>query len=182
MIVDVSPSLGTDYYQIEEFLTDEERAIRDKVRAFCDREVVPVINGYWEQGEFPFELIPKLAGLGIAGGTIEGYGCPGMSEIASGLVALEMARGDGSVNAFFGGHSWLAMGAIAMLGSEEQRKRWLPQMARMEKIGGFALTEPGHSSDIAQALETSARRDGNGYVLDGQKRRVGNASFADVTV
>jgi glutaryl-CoA dehydrogenase len=174
--------LGTDYYQIEEFLTDEERVIRDKVRAFCDREVVPIINGYWERGEFPFELVPKLARLGIAGGTIEGHGCPGMSEVASGLVALEMARGDGSVNAFFGGHSWLAMGAIAMLGSEEQKEHWLPPMARMEKIGAFALTEPGHSSDIALALETRARRDGDGYVLDGQKRWVGNASFADVTV
>ena len=175
------PSLGTDFYLMDELLTAEERAIRDRVRAFCDREVIPVINEYWERAECPFPLIPKLAELGIAGGTIAGYGCPGMSAVASGLVALELARGDASVCTFFGVHSGLAMTSIALLGSEEQKQRWLPPMARMERIGAFGLTEPNHGSD-AVALETRARRDGDSYVLDGAKRWIGNASFADVTI
>src|SRR5918999_3894935 len=178
MIADVALSLGTDYYLTDELLTEEEREIWDRVRAFCDEEVIPVINEYWEKAEFPFELIPKFANLGIAGGTIRGYGCPGMSEVAFGLVAAELARGDGSINTFFGVHSGLAMGTIAMLGSEEQKQEWLPQMARCEKIGAFGLTEPNHGSD-AVMLETRARREGDEYVIDGAKRWIGNASFAD---
>jgi glutaryl-CoA dehydrogenase len=181
LLADVSRALGTDYYLVEELLTDEEKEIRDRVRSFADREVIPVINAYWERAEFPFGMIPKVAELNIAGGTIEGYGCPGMSEVASGLVAAELARGDGSINTFFGVHSGLAMGTIAMLGSEEQREHWLPPMARCEKIGAFGLTEPNHGSD-AVMLETRARREGDEYVIDGSKRWIGNASFADVTV
>jgi glutaryl-CoA dehydrogenase len=181
LLADVTRSLGTDYYLIEELLTDEERGIRDKVRAFADREVIPVINDYWDKAQFPFELIPKMAELGIAGSTIEDYGCPGMSHLAAGLVAVEMARGDGSLNTFFGVHSGLAMTSIAMLGSEEQKEKWLPPMARMEKIGAFGLTEPKHGSDIVR-LESSARRIGEEYVIDGKKRWIGNASFADVTI
>jgi glutaryl-CoA dehydrogenase len=181
VITDVQRSLGTDYYLIDELLTDEERELRDKVRRFADREIIPTINRYWENAEFPFELIPKIAELNIAGGTIKGYGCPGMSEVASGLVAVELARGDGSMNTFFGVHSGLAMGTIAMLGSEEQKQKWLPLMARMEKIGAFGLTEPNHGSD-AVMLETRARRAGEEYVIDGSKRWIGNASFADVTI
>ncbi len=181
MIVDVSPALGTDYYAIEELLTDEEREIRDRVRTFCEKEVVPVIGEYWDRAEFPFALLPKLAELNIMGGTIEGYGCPGMSEVASGLAAAELARGDGSLNTFYGGHSALAMSAIAMLGSEEQKEKWLPPMARLEKIGAFGLTEARHGSDVV-ALETTARREGDEYVIEGEKRWIGNATFADVTV
>jgi glutaryl-CoA dehydrogenase len=174
-------SLGTDYYLMDELLTDEERAIRDKVRAFSDQEVIPIINDYWERAEFPFELVPKLAKLGIAGGSIKGYGCPGISAVASGLVMIELARGDASIATFYGVHSGLAMNSIAMLGSEEQKQRWLPPMARMEKIGAFALTEPKHGSD-AVALETRAHRVGDEYVLNGAKRWIGNASFADVVI
>jgi glutaryl-CoA dehydrogenase len=154
VIADVTRSLGTDYYLLEELFTDEERAVRDRVRAFADAEVIPVINGYWEKAEFPFELVPKVAELGIAGGAIAGYGCPGMSQLAAGLVAIEMARGDGSLNTFFGVHSGLAMGTVAICGSEEQKERWLPQMARMAKIGAWGLTEPDHGSDSVM-LETS---------------------------
>ena len=181
MATEIQQSQGVDFYLMDELLTNEERAIRDKVRNFVDREVTPVINDYWERAEFPFELIPKLAALNIAGGSIQGYGCPGMSDVASGLIALELARGDASVCTFFGVHSGLAMTSLALLGSEEQKQRWLPAMARMEKIGAFGLTEPDHGSD-AVALETSARRVGNDYVLNGAKRWIGNASFADVVV
>lgn len=181
MATELQSVSGTDFYLMDELLTEEERNIRDKVHAFCDREVIPIINDYWERAEFPFELIPKLAALNIAGGSIQGYGAPGMSTTAAGLVAVELARGDASVCTFFGVHSGLAMSSIAMLGSEEQKQRWLPAMARMEKIGAFGLTEPQHGSD-AVALETRARRDGNAYVIDGAKRWIGNASFADVTI
>ena len=181
MLADVTRSLGTDYYLIEELLTDEEREIRDRVRAFADREIIPVINEYWDKAQFPFELIPKIAELNIAGTTIEGYGCPGMSHAAAMLVAIEMARGDGSLNTFFGVHSGLAMGTIDICGSEEQKEKWLPPMARMEKIGAFGLTEAKHGSDSVM-LETSVRREGDEYVINGEKRWIGNATFADVTI
>ncbi|PRY48516.1 glutaryl-CoA dehydrogenase [Geodermatophilus tzadiensis] len=167
-----------DFYALEELLTPEEVAVRDRVRKWCDTEVLPRINDYWERAEFPFELVPGFAELGIAGGTVQGYGSPGMSAVAAGLVAAELARADGSVGTFNGVHSFLAMQSIAMLGSEEQKERWLPAMARMEKIGAFGLTEPRHGSD-AVALETRARRDGDAFVLDGQKKWIGNGTIAD---
>jgi glutaryl-CoA dehydrogenase len=172
---------GTDYYQVDDLLTDQERAVRERVRDFCDREVLPVINRYWEAAEFPHELVPKLAALGLCGGTIEGYGCPGLSTVAAGLVAQELGRGDGSLNTFFGVQSGLVMQSIYLLGSEEQRQRWLPRLASFDAVGAFALTEPRHGSD-AVMLETRARRDGDGYVLDGEKRWIGNATFADLIV
>ena len=181
MIADVTRSLGTDYYLLDELLTDEEREVRDKVRAFADREVIPIINEYWEKAEFPFELVPKLAELNIAGGPISGYGCPGMSHVAAGLVAIELARGDGSFNTFYGVHSGLAMGTIDICGSEEQKEKWLPPMARLEKIGAWGLTEAKHGSDSVM-LETTARREGEEWVLNGEKRWIGNASFADIVI
>ena len=171
----------TDFYLLDEKLTDEERGIRDRLRAFCASEVTPVINGYWERAEFPFELVPKIAELQLAGGTIEGYGCPGMSATAAGLVSMEWARADGSIGTFFGVHSNLAMQSIAMLGSEEQKERWLPPMADLDAIGAFALTEPDHGSDAVK-LESSARRDGDEWVLNGRKRWIGNATIADVVI
>jgi glutaryl-CoA dehydrogenase len=181
LLADVSQSLGTDYYLIDELLTDEEREYRDRVRAFADQEVIPIINDYWDKAQFPFELIPKIAELNIAGTTIQDYDCPGMSHVAAGLIAVEMARGDGSLNTFFGVHSGLAMGTIEICGSEEQREKWLPPMAGMEKIGAFGLTEAAHGSDSVQ-LETSVRREGDEYVINGEKRWIGNATFADVTI
>ncbi len=181
MVQQITQSPVVDFYLMDELLTEEERSIRDKVRAFCDKEVTPIINDYWERAEFPFEIIPKMAALNIAGASIKGYGCPGMSAIAAGLVAVELARGDASICTFFGVHSGLAMSSIAMLGSEEQKQKWLPAMARMEKIGAFGLTEPEHGSD-AVALETRAHRVGNEYVINGAKRWIGNASFADVVI
>src|SRR5918992_310054 len=176
-----STSPNTDFFFHDELLTEEEREVRDRVRSFCDTDVTPVINSYWQNEEFPFELLPKIAALDVAGTIIEGYGCPGMSPIAAGLVSRELARGDGGLTTFFAVHSGVAMSSIAVLGSEEQKERWLSPMARMEKIGAFALTEPDHGSDVA-LLETRARRNGDEYVIDGAKRWIGNASFADVTL
>jgi glutaryl-CoA dehydrogenase len=172
---------ASDYYLLDQTLSQDERALRDTVREFCDREVLPIINDYWERADFPFELVPKLAELQVVGTTIQGHGCPGMSRLGAGVVARELARADGSFNTFFGVHSGLAMGAIDLLGSEEQKARWLPPMARLEAIGAFGLTEPEHGSDSV-SLETTARRDGDGYVLNGAKRWIGNASFADVVI
>ena len=132
-------------------------------RDFVDDEVLPVINDYWERAEFPRPLVEKLGELGIVGDGIEGYGCPPMSPIASGLVHMELNRGDGSLGTFLGVQAGLAMQSIAMLGSEEQKQRWLPRMAQLDKIGAFALTEPTHGSDSV-ALETTARRDGDAWV------------------
>jgi glutaryl-CoA dehydrogenase len=173
--------MTTDYYLLDELLDDEARAVRDRVRKFVDTELLPVINDYWDRAEFPFPLVPRIAELGIIGSTISGYECPGLSRLAAGMVTLEMSRGDGSVNTFIGVQSGLAMGSIALLGSEEQKQRWLPAMAALDKIGAFGLTEPEHGSDSV-ALETSARRDGDQWVLNGAKRWIGNASIADVIV
>jgi glutaryl-CoA dehydrogenase len=173
--------MSPDYYLLDELLTDEAREVRDRTRKFVDTELLPVINDYWDRAEFPFPLVPKIAELGVVGSTIRGYGCPGLSRLAAGMVALEMSRGDGSVNTFLGVQSGLAMGSINLLGSEEQKQRWLPGMAALEKIGAFALTEPDHGSDSVR-LETSVRRAGNAWVLNGAKRWIGNASIADVVV
>src|SRR4051812_40746058 len=136
----------TDLYLSDELLTDAERDIRDRLRAFCAREVTPVINDYWERAAFPFDLVPRIATLGLAGGTIQGHGCPGMSATAAGLVSAEWARADGSMGTFFGVHSNLAMQSIDMLGSEEQKERWLQPMARLDAIGALALTQPEHGA------------------------------------
>ena len=152
-----------------------------RVRVFVDDEVLPVIGDYWERAEMPWPLIRRLGELGIVGEDIDGYGCPGLDPIACGLVHMELNRGDGSLGTFLGVQAGLAMKSIAMLGSEEQKQRWLPAMARLEKLGAFALTEPDHGSDSV-ALETSARRDGDTYVLNGAKRWIGNGSIADVIV
>jgi glutaryl-CoA dehydrogenase len=151
------------------------------VRHFVDDEILPIINNYWERAEFPWELVPKLAELGIIGGMIKGYGCPGLTRREAGIVAREMGRGDGSVNTFLGVHSNLAMGTINLLASDGQKQRWLPEMAALRQTGAFALTEPDHGSDSI-ALETSARRDGDEWVLNGRKRWIGNGDAADIVV
>lgn len=170
-----------ELYHLDDMLTAEDRRVRDRVRDFCRDEVLPIANEHWERAEYPRSLLPMFASLGVVGGTTTGYGCAGLSAVASGLVSLELARADGSVCTLFGVHSGLAMGTIAMLGSEEQKQRWLPAMARMERIGAFALTEPEHGSDVV-ALETRAQRDGDTWLIDGRKRWIGMGSEADIVV
>ncbi len=178
---DIGRSLGTDYFLIRDQLSSEELSYLERTRRFVDDEVLPVAAGFWERAEFPWELIEKMAPLGIVGDGIEGYGCPSMSPISSGLINMELNRGDGSLGTFLGVQSGLAMNAIASLGSEEQKQHWLGPMARLEKIGAFALTEPEHGSDSV-ALETTARRAGDGWRVDGAKRWIGNGTIADVIV
>jgi glutaryl-CoA dehydrogenase len=181
MYESIGRSLGTDYFRIADQLTREERDYWRRTRDFVDDEVLPVINGYWERAELPWPLITALGKLGIVGDGIVGYGCPPMSPIANGLISLELNRGDGSLGTFVGVQGGLAMQSIAMLGSEEQKQRWLPAMAQLDKLGAFALTEPLHGSDSV-ALETSARLDGDEWVINGAKKWIGNGTLADVVV
>jgi glutaryl-CoA dehydrogenase len=175
-------SLGTDFFSVREQFTDKQWAHFIAVRRFVDEEVVPAIGPYWERAELCWPLIRRLPELGIVGEDIKGYGCAAMSPMSCGLVTMELHRGDGSLGVVLGVHAGLAMQSIAMCGSAEQKARWLPDMARMTKLGAFALTEPDHGSDSV-ALETSASPDGNGgWVLNGRKRWIGLGTVADLIV
>ena len=171
-----------DFYALELLLDEEDRALLHRVRTFMEKQVQPIINHYWTRAKFPHELLPGLRELGIAGLPYSGYGCPGKSPLLDGMVAMELARTDPSIATFNGVHGGLAMGSIYLCGSEEQKQRWLPAMARMEKLGAFGLTEPEVGSGASRGLATTARRDGDAWVLDGRKKWIGNASFADLTV
>jgi alkylation response protein AidB-like acyl-CoA dehydrogenase len=153
-----------------------------QVRAFMETKVAPVITKYWVEDAFPFELLPEMNALNIYGVGMEGYGCRGGSQQLFGLIAMEMARFDSSIATFFGVHSGLAMGSIYLGGSEKQKQKWLPPMARGEKIGCFGLTEPLVGSGASGGLLTTAKRDGDSWVLNGQKRWIGNAPWCDVSV
>ncbi len=172
---------GFDFYDMEALLTDEQRRIRDEVKAYVDGIVRPRINPYWERAEFPWEIVRSLPDLPIMGGMLRGYGCAGLDAVQLGLVRYELAKGDGSVGTFYGVQSGLAMGSIGLLGSEEQKARWLPAMARLEKMSAFGLTEPLRGSDAAHVL-TTARREGDHYLLNGAKRWIGNAPIADLLI
>lgn len=176
------PEINGDFYELHLRLNEEDRAIQLKVREFMEREIKPIVNNYWLHDEFPYEVIPKFAELGLCGVTYEGYGCPGKSFLMEGIIAMEMARVDSSIATFFGVQSGLAMGSIYICGSEEQKQEWLPVMHQMKAIGAFGLTEPEVGSGAAGGLTTTAKRTADGWVLNGQKKWIGNATFADVTV
>jgi glutaryl-CoA dehydrogenase len=179
--VQIGESLGTDFFSVREQFTDEQWDRFLTTRRFVDTEVLPEIGDYWDRAELPWPLIRRLPELGIVGESIKGYGAAEMSPMACGLVHMELHRGDGSLGTFLGVHAGLAMQSIAMCGSEEQKQRWLPAMATLDMIGAFGLTEPEHGSDSI-ALETTARRDGDSWVLDGEKRWIGNGTIADLVV
>jgi glutaryl-CoA dehydrogenase len=176
------PVPNGDFYQLVELLNAEELATVKKVRAYMEAKVKPIIAKYWSDDAFPFELLPSLKELGIGGLGYEGYGCAGGSQKLFGFVAMEMARVDPSIGTFFGVHSGLAMGSIYLDGSEEQKQHWLPQMARWEKIGCFGLTEPLVGSGASGGLMTTAKREGDAWILNGQKRWIGNAPWCDLSI
>src|SRR2546429_2954423 len=176
------PQANSDFYAIGTTLSEEDQALLRRVRAFLEAEVAPVITEYWVREEFPHQLLPKMAELHIMGLPYQGYGCPGKSTVLDGMMMMELARVDSSIATFFGVHSGLAMGSIFLCGSEEQKQKWLPPMARMEKIGSFGLTEPLVGSGASGGLLTTARRDGDTWVLNGQKKWIGNATWGDVTI
>lgn len=178
-----APPIDGDFYDLSHTLNAEERALQLKVRAFMENEVKPIANDYWQRAEFPYDLIPKMAELNICGGTYKGYGCPGnISSVAEGFIAMEMARVDVSMSTFFGVQSGLAMGSIYMCGSEEQKQQWLPGMQQFTTIGAFGLTEPEVGSGAAGGLTTKAKRTGDTWTINGQKKWIGNAPFADVII
>ncbi|CAL1518399.1 acyl-CoA dehydrogenase family protein [Chitinophaga sp. MM2321] len=176
------PPIDGDFYDLAGRLSPEDRALQLKVRAFMEKEIKPIVNEYWLKAEFPFEIIPKFAELNICGVTYDGYGCPNRSYLMEGIIAMEMARVDASVATFFGVQSGLAMGSIYMLGSEAQKDEWLPGMQQLKTIGAFGLTEPEVGSGAAGGLTTTAKREGDTWILNGQKKWIGNATFADVIV
>ncbi|MER6187945.1 acyl-CoA dehydrogenase family protein [Streptomyces sp. NPDC001652] len=180
----LTDELTADFYHYESLLPDEERKILLKARTLLREQVRPLVNGSWAMGEFPRELITLFRDSGLAGLPYEGYGehRPAVSNLLSGMLAMEMARTDASVSTFFGVHNGLAMYSIFSGGDQEQRDRWLPGMAAMDRIGAFAMTEPLGGSDVAGGMRTTARREGDTWVLNGAKKWIGNATFADLVV
>ena len=176
------PTPDGDFYRLREILSPDEQKKLKQVREFLEAKVAPIITKYWAADSFPFEVVPGIRDLQIAGAGYEGHGCAGGSELFAGFLAMEFGRIDCSVATFFGVHSGLAMGSIYLCGSEEQKRKWLPPMARFEKIGAFGLTEPLAGSGTARGLTTTARREGDTWILNGQKKWIGNATFGDVTI
>ncbi len=170
-----------DLYGIDNLLSDEERLVRDTVRDFVRERVLPIIGEHFEAGTFPKALIPEVAQLGLLGMHIQGYGCAGMSAVAYGLACQELEYGDSGLRSFVSVQGSLAMFPISAFGSEEQKQRWLPRMAKGEVIGCFGLTEPDHGSDPS-GMETRARRDGDSYILNGTKMWITNGGIADLAV
>jgi len=176
------PKPDGDFYQVTDCLSEAERELLKRVRGFMEAKVAPIINQYWADDSFPFDIVPGIRDLKIAGLGYEGYGCAGGSTLLAGFAAMEIARVDSSCATFFGVHSGLAMGSIFLCGSEEQKQKWLPPMARLEKIGSFGLTEPLVGSGASGGLLTTAKREGDTWVLNGQKKWIGNATWGDVTI
>ena len=176
------PSPKSDFYELAETLPAEELTVLKQVRAFMEKNVAPILTKYWVEDAFPFEIIPAIKELNIGGVGIQGYGCRGGSPLLVGLLAMELARFDASIATFVGVHTGLAMGSIYLGGSEEQKQKWLPPMARWEKIGCFGLTEPLVGSGASGGLTTTAKRDGDTWIINGQKKWIGNSPWCDISV
>jgi alkylation response protein AidB-like acyl-CoA dehydrogenase len=176
------PAPNSDFYEVFETLAPEELSVVKRVRAFMEAKVAPIATKYWVEDAFPFELLPAVKELGVGGLGMHGYGCAGGSLALLGFVQMESARVDPSFATFLGVHCGLAMGSIYLDGSEEQKQKWLPPMARFEKIGCFGLTEPLVGSGASGGLSTTAKREGDTWTLNGEKRWIGNAPWCDVSV
>jgi glutaryl-CoA dehydrogenase len=170
-----------DFFNLDDLLTTEERATRETVKRFVQREVLPQVERHFADETFPKELVPQMAELGMFGANIKGYGCAGMNNVAYGLIMQELEAADSGLRSFASVQSALSMYAIYANGTEEQKNRYLPDMAKGKLIGCFGLTEPDHGSDPG-GMETRARRDGDGWVLNGTKRWITNGSIADVAI
>jgi glutaryl-CoA dehydrogenase len=181
-IQDAAPGQTGDFYSIADVLDAKERATVARVRAFMESVVAPIIEDHWARAKFPFEIVGGLRALDIGGIGYEGYGCAGGTTLLNGFVCMEIARVDPSIATFYGVHTGLAAGSIYLCGDEEQKRRWLPPMMRWEKIGSFSLTEPEVGSAASGGLTTTARRDGDAWILNGQKKWIGNGTFADINV
>jgi glutaryl-CoA dehydrogenase len=174
----VSP---VDFFDLDSDLTPEEKLVRDNVRTFVRRQVLPGIAGHFERGTFPLDIVPGLAEMGLLGANLSGYGCAGLNNVAYGLAMQELERGDSGVRSFCSVQTSLCMHSILAYGSEEQKTRWLPAMARGQAIGCFALTEPDFGSNPAGMLAIAERTPG-GFRLTGTKRWITNGQIADVAI
>jgi glutaryl-CoA dehydrogenase len=172
---------GADFYLLDDLLTEDEIMVRNTVRDFVEEKFLPLITEHYRNGTFPQEIIPQLGELGLLGPSIEGYGCAGLNSIAYGLICQELERGDSGLRSFASVQSSLVMYPIYAFGSEEQKQKWLPQLAKGTKIGCFGLTEPDYGSNPSGMI-TRARRKGDGYVLNGSKMWITNGSVADIAV
>jgi glutaryl-CoA dehydrogenase len=172
---------GLDYVDLESLLSDEETMIRNTVREWVTGEVLPVIEHNFREGTFPNALIPAIGEMGLLGANLQGYGCAGLGAVAYGLIMQELERGDSGLRSFVSVQGGLVMYPIHAFGSEAQKERWLPPLARGEAIGAFGLTEPDHGSDPG-AMTTKAVRKGDRFVLNGAKAWITNGSVADVSV
>ena len=177
----MKPFTGVDYYALDDLLTSDERAVRATVREFVEREALPIIEAHHAREEFPRQLIPRMAALGMFGANLKGYGCAGLNNIAYGLICQELERADSGLRSMVSVQGSLCMYPIHAYGSEAQKQRWLPPMAAGQAIGCFGLTEPDHGSDPGN-METRARADGTDFVLNGTKRWITNGSIADVAI
>ena len=172
---------GLDFYDLDAELTEEERLVRDNVRRMVDEEVIPVIADHYRNGTFPMDLIPRFAQMGLLGANLQGYGCAGMGQVAYGLICQELERGDSGIRSFCSVQGSLCMYPIWAYGSEAQKERWLPPMARGEVIGCFGLTEPDFGSNPA-GMVTKAEKTAGGYRLNGAKRWITNGNIAQVAI
>src|SRR5260370_4576736 len=176
------PAPNSDFYYLYETLPAEELAIVKRVREFVDTKVAPVITDYWVKDQFPFDLLPEVKKLGIGGVAMKGYGCAGASLALLGFIQMEVARVDPSFSNFLTVHIGLAMGSIYIDGSEEQKQKWLPPMARFAQIGCFGLTEPLVGSGASGGLLTTAKRDGDTWILKGEQNGIGKANFCGISI
>jgi glutaryl-CoA dehydrogenase len=172
---------GVDYLDCDTLLTEEQRLVRDTVRAWVDEKVLPIIEEAAYEGRFPKELIPDMAGMNLFGSTIHEYGLPGLDNVAYGLIMQELERGDSGLRSFVSVQSALVMYPIYAFGSQEQKDRWIPALGKASAIGCFGLTEPDFGSNPA-GMRTTAKKDGDSYVLNGAKAWITNGSIADVAV
>ena len=172
---------GVDFYNIEQHLTEEEIMVRDLVREWVDEKVLPIIEDYYTKGTFPMELISEIGAMGLFGCNLKGYECAGMSNVAYGLICQELERGDSAIRSCVSVQGSLSMYPIHAFGSEEQKQKYLPGMAKGELIGCFGLTEPDHGSDPS-SMETKAVEDGDSYVLNGAKMWITNGTVADLAI
>src|SRR6201991_2348160 len=176
------PAPNSDFYDVRSTLSPEEQDILKQVREFAETKVAPIIGKYWLEDAFPFELLPAFKELNIGGISIKGYGGRGKSLALLGFIQMEFARIDPSISTFFGVHAGLAMGSIYLGGSEEQKQKWLPPMVRLEKIGCFGLTEPLVGSGTSAGMTTTAKREGDTWVLNGEKKWIGNSPWCDISI
>ena len=172
---------ATDFLNLRSLLTDDERAIQDAVARFVDERAMPIVSQAFDDHRFPSELVPEMAAMGLLGCNIDGYDCAGLNNVCYGLVCQELERGDSGLRSFVSVQGSLCMYPILAFGSEEQKDRWLPQMARGDVIGCFGLTEPGGGSDPG-AMKTHAVRDGDDWVINGSKMWITNGTIADLAV